>query len=398
MNTESLEEKLQKAVSTVQSEKENGKETDPLKAWLSSREPQVNPDALLALVEELKAQPGLSIFDGKMQVLENSRHRIDYGSLGNWLVFRALQVGTIKAIQDLERYLNNSEFEYHQILALSGITVKDQLQLANGIKLVPFSSIPNSILKVELSNLIIYGLHVIPRSALIRTLQHPRIHLDSEDESSKNTYNWRREFEDARLCLTLIGPSYSVGLGSWHTLADWVPCRIPGWSAASMTLNVVGSIGGPRLIDSTEYDRALKIHEHFINLDSTCQQQLRVALSRLNSALILSSRVDSAINLRTAMESIFLNDIGGDSGELSFRLRLRAARLLDQRIEKRKELFKFFGELYDLCSGAVHNGYIPKKYQKKEQEILEKGYKQVAKAIELIINNRGIDWNSIIFS
>jgi len=164
MNTESLEEKLQKAVSTVQSEKENGKETDPLKAWLSSREPQVNPDALLALVEELKAQPGLSIFDGKMQVLENSRHRIDYGSLGNWLVFRALQVGTIKAIQDLERYLNNSEFEYHQILALSGITVKDQLQLANGIKLVPFSSIPNSILKVELSNLIIYGLHVIPRS------------------------------------------------------------------------------------------------------------------------------------------------------------------------------------------------------------------------------------------
>src|SRR3972149_2369431 len=228
MNTESLEEKLQKAVSTVQSEKENGKETDPLKAWLSSREPQVNPDALLALVEELKAQPGLSIFDGKMQV------------------------GTIKAIQDLERYLNNSEFEYHQILALSGITVKDQLQLANDIKLVPFSSIPNSILKVELSNLIIYGLHVIPRSALIRTLQHPRIHLDSEDESSKNTYNWRREFEDARLCLTLIGPSYSVGLGSWHTLADWVPCRIPGWSAASMTLNVVGSIGGPRLIESTE--------------------------------------------------------------------------------------------------------------------------------------------------
>src|SRR3990170_51209 len=144
MNTESLEEKLQKAVSTVQSEKENGKETDPLKAWLSSREPQVNPDALLALVEELKAQPGLSIFDGKMQVLENSRHSI------------------------------------------------------------------------------IYGLHVIPRSALIRTLQHPRIHLDSEDESSKNTYNWRREFEDARLCLTLIGPlilswvgimAHSCGLG-----------------------------------------------------------------------------------------------------------------------------------------------------------------------------------------
>lgn len=396
-----MEEKLQKAVSTVQSEKENGKETDLLKAWLSSREPQINPDALLALVEELKAQSGLSIFDGKMQVLENSRHRIDYGSLGNWLVFRALQVGTIKAIQDLERYLNNSEFEYYQIVALSGITIEDELQLANGIKLIPFSNIPDSIHKVMLSNLITYGTRVIPGSALIRTLQHPRIHLDPEDESSKNTYNrtdWRREFEDTRLCLTLIGPSYSVGLGSWHTLADWVPCSIPGWSGASMALNVVGSIRGPRLIDSTEYDRALKIHEHFINLDSTYQQQLRVSLSRLNSALLPSSSVDSAINLRTAMESIFLNDIIDNSGELSFRLRLRAARLLDTDKTIRKNLFKFFGDLYNLCSGAVHNGYIPKKYQKEEREILEKGYRQVAKAIELIIYNRGVDWDSIIFS
>ena len=400
MDTKSLKTKLQKTINTVRSEKESSKETNPIKAWLSSRTPSVDLAALAELVKELRNHPELIIFDDKMQVLENSRYGVDYDSLGNWLVFRALQVGTDNAIADLERYVNNSHFEYYQTMALSGIQIEDELQFTNGIKLVPLSSIPDTIHKVMLENFMSpFGTLARPSTALIRTLSHPRIHLSSKDDLPRNTntlIDWRREFEDVRLCLTLIGPSSSIDLGSWVTFVDWVPCASPGWSPSLIPHTMQFIIN--RRLDPNDYDRARGIHDLFLKLNLKYQEQLRVSLSRLNSAILQSPSVSSAIDLRTAMESTFLNDIGGDSGELSFRLRLRAARWLSKNGETQKVLFDNFRELYRLCSGAVHKGYIPKKFQTKKQEMLEEGCKQVAKAIELIIYNQGVDWDSIIFS
>lgn len=126
--------------------------------------------------------------------------------------------------------------------------------------------------------------------------------------------------------------------------------------------------------------------------------RLRVPLQRMNLAIRRTSIVDSAIDLRIAMEAAFLDDLKND-GELSYRLRIRAARLLETDEQKRRDLYGTFGHIYELCSKAVHTGKVPGKYKGNDvKALLQEGILHTSKAIELAIRRRGIDWESVTLS
>jgi hypothetical protein len=83
-----------------------------------------------------------------------------------------------------------------------------------------------------------------------------------------------------------------------------------------------------------------------------------VILHRFQVGMADMSSVDSAIDLGIILESLFLPDQGA---ELSYRLKMRAGKLLGQTVDERETLSRHFGKLYDIRSTAVHTGELPRK-------------------------------------
>ena len=71
------------------------------------------------------------------------------------------------------------------------------------------------------------------------------------------------------------------------------------------------------------------------------------------------SQVDSLIDLRIALESLYLQDfLNEQSQEMRFRLALFGAWHLGVDFEERKKIRKRIRDAYDTASGAVHGGEL----------------------------------------
>lgn len=111
------------------------------------------------------------------------------------------------------------------------------------------------------------------------------------------------------------------------------------------------------------------------------------------------SNVDSAIDLGIALEALFLSDLPDDRGELTFRLRLRVARYLEQNSKKREALFRLVGDLYSLRSTAVHTGRSPSDIRgRATSDLLEEGFRLTADAIRRHVVEGPPDWNNVQLS
>jgi len=69
------------------------------------------------------------------------------------------------------------------------------------------------------------------------------------------------------------------------------------------------------------------------------------------------------------LEAIYLNNIGTDRNELSFRLCLRLARFLETEKEKRKDLFKRARHLYHFRSRVAHGENLMALEQKETEQL-----------------------------
>jgi Apea-like HEPN len=83
---------------------------------------------------------------------------------------------------------------------------------------------------------------------------------------------------------------------------------------------------------------------------------LAVSLDRVNRAMIPISVVDSAIDLGIAPESFFMSDRQSSNQEISFTLKVRAARLVANSFNSRTEISALIQDLYKMRSQAVHSG------------------------------------------
>ena len=75
------------------------------------------------------------------------------------------------------------------------------------------------------------------------------------------------------------------------------------------------------------------------------------------------------IEYAIALESLFLSDAPNDRGELSYRLALRAARLLEEDLESRISCFRTIRNLYKFRSRLVHGGSLEKLKPVEKQQL-----------------------------
>lgn len=348
------------------------------------------------LINALTNESELHIFgDDMFQFMKTGYGRASIRQLANWLCKRSEIVGAQTAINNLQLYLETEEIPYFKVVVLAGVTIEKAIVLTDDIELIPFADASLLRWKEHISKKY-EDLHenYQPQVVLRQNSTFRRMHGKEETVPAFEN-DLFKDLEDIHLCMTIIGPCAPVILGKWIEPDEWVPAV--GGSSASIEqlFNVGGFNSFPSNLDSNKLN---SIFQHWAVLPEKEKKHLRIALKRLNAALRKTTPVDSAIDLGIALESIFLTDREPDRGELTFTLRLRAARLLGNNEISRIELSKFFGTLYKIRSAAVHTGIIEETYAGLPTRfILDRGYALAARAIEHTILNGKLDWQSLVF-
>ena len=132
----------------------------------------------------------------------------------------------------------------------------------------------------------------------------------------------------------------------------------PGWgkSVDFLTGVVTISPGDHGLSDLDQSELGQTIND----LMKNNHQGTRIAASRLiKSRDSDQSLVDQFVDLRMALEALFLRDFTNEqSQEMRFRLSLFGAWFLGQDFEDRRRIRKVLRDAYDKASGAVHTGNL----------------------------------------
>jgi Apea-like HEPN len=353
----------------------------------------------LDLLEALRQEPELKKFDGKwVHVLDVAAQTLEYWHLALWLLTRARSTNSHQALSDLARYLEVSEIPCEAALVVSGLEPESSYEMGSEISFIPWTDLRLSSQKQSVHERFVFGgLFNVPTGVLIRELNFKKRYISQADYAAAlsnekpDSVDWI-ELHDCLMCLALVGPSAPHVLASWLTAAEWAPIwfgqmQLPlleGW-AISQKLSTEGAEVGRQLF------------EKFRSADVKFQKHLRLVMQRLIRASRRVTPVDAAIDLGISLESLY---VGNEKDELSYRLRIRAARLLGNDKAHQIEIFNLLKNVYDLRSKAVHTGDIEMKSKggRSVQEILQAGHSLAAEtARRFIVNGKIPDWHDIEF-
>lgn len=199
--------------------------------------------------------------------------------------------------------------------------------------------------------------------------------------------------DDALLCLGLFGPIAPLRIAWWFQPPEWAPVM------GEIYFSFVPPDGFVRRpFPETAAADSANHYAAWRALPESRRDELRVPMQRLNRAMRRANPVDAAIDLGIALESIFLRDLSADRGELTFRLRVRAARWLGTTPDERTRLSTLLAGVYAIRSKAVHHGRVPEtKRSRPTTELLQDGYDLAARALIKLISEGDPDWEAITF-
>ena len=105
-----------------------------------------------------------------------------------------------------------------------------------------------------------------------------------------------------------------------------------------------------------DIEEAKRLYKKLVKFKSDDRARLRIAIHRWMKSKTREAPIDQIIDLGIAFEALYVPD--GRSGEVTFKLRVRAAWYLGQDQEDRSDLLTKFRDIYEARSNAVHNGRL----------------------------------------
>lgn len=351
----------------------------------------INDKKGIECLELIRKIPELEMFNDKMQPLGKVAARVSHKKLLDWLLIRTMEGSAEEAIISLIDYFSNKTAEVELIELLTGVYSDLNYEFCNGVIFSKIHELNNSNLSSSLQRETLLFTPIPTVSSILSIkFDHPIKHYSS-DEKNKNLDFMipNQEIEDAKLCLSLA-TSVKIGIfsiSSTVSAPDNIPFLYEGhiWDIRTFKLPSLS----PQII-KLEFENADKILKNFLNLDEDFKNKLRIPLKRINDFGANQSLVDSAIDLRICLESIFLED--NNKEQLRYRLALRAARFIGKTIEEKSEILKFIKETYDITSTAVHNGKFSKK---AKTDKLFRAADFARLAIIKLINEGKVNWNEL---
>jgi hypothetical protein len=356
--------------------------------------PNDSPQELRNLLEKIKSEPSLDIFQNAYQDIQH----VDFYFLLSWMISRGQQVGPQQVIVDLNKYLNSETIEITRYLLVKGLKINSVATIAD-FTIIPWEQIPASDIKYLYS--VRKGLEILnPDAAICIKKIIPIRHKN--DMSNFFQLEFADSYEpayDLLKCCTILKNIGIIDLGSWETAPEWAP-----WKAKEVSFyKGIRQININNEFDEIDINSLLKLHFNWIKLDLETKNHLRLSIDRLNKSLLNSySAVDTSIDIGIAFESIFLKARVKESESIGLQIRLRAAKYLGNSLEERQLIVKQVKDVYNLRSMAVHSGTFAydKKWKdsSKAYDALNTGRLILCKAITSFIENGLPDWDLLDLS
>jgi hypothetical protein len=284
-------------------------------------------------------------------------------------------------------------------MAVSGVKTQREVPLGPNIKLVSMESLPPSVQRGDALGQPYLGFNtlrdIVP-SALISTIQYGPIFYRPSEGGAPSPEAWTmvrdelEQMDEARCLLTLLGSSRVAYRRSWVQPNE--PTLAFALGSGTM-FNPDGYFGHEPEVNETAAEQLAA--SYFRIGPSRRQKTLRIPLDRMDRVASYRDLTDKAIDLGIALEALLLHEMGGDQGELKFRLSLRGAWLGASTQKERAEIKELLGKVYDLRSKAVHTGMVAVTEENREK--IGRGTELCKLLIRKTIDaNANVDWNALV--
>lgn len=308
--------------------------------------------------DELPSDGLFFTYGGMMGGLGTSR-----ASLARWLVAQTRTHGIDVALDRWRKLIDGVANEY-EVLAVSGIEIKEPLDLGGGRSLMSIQALPPSLGKAKLLDdkpTYRFGDSAfgrpVPTAAFVLRRSVPRL-LFTADETPG-----MREPDDLLNELAELLSAYHnvpvLPLVRWFHVDAWIPNADRSAKSVPPATEVFRSLAGHRLVEPG----FITLAQRYADLPPAMRIRLRVPIERLALSHLRVRPGDRAIELGTALESLLASDRSRDE-PISHLVRTRGALLLERSYLGRWQIYATLRDVYNLRSTAVHEGRIPESITK----------------------------------
>ena len=342
------------------------------------------------------------------------------GAFSKSLIKGAAVLGPERVTQLLSGWLQGEPVKYKTVALLNALPVNEPLTLKEDVRIEPLP-LSTDLLPANLpAHIGTSADEYLDRTILtIDSMASPAFFRPQADNSERIVQAMSKTNVDiATICqaLSLETNSYVGIVLFWNDYEDLQVFSFTNSGSSSFStdtrlrrrpylfsIRTRSSTGVTTLIPDDErptLDLPVAQNSQILNdLQSSDVEKIRLALSRwIMSKDFEKNPVDSFIDLRIALESLYLQNIGNekDRGEMGFRLSLYGAWHLGTNLEDRKEIQKKLKKTYAEASGAVHGRKFDDDTT-KTQELLSDAQDLCRRGIlKLLREGYPSDWGDLI--
>ncbi|MDD9997052.1 MAG: hypothetical protein OXQ89_04845 [Rhodospirillaceae bacterium] len=382
------------------------KHCDAAAAWTVARVPE---QALAALAERLREllkdyiDPDMDRLGTGLVGLLGGQANPTVAEFAGTVIRAAATLGTVRVTELLHEWIDGKPLRYHLRALLNGVAAKLPLEVKEGLRIQP---VPRSReeLAILLPALTIHmrSYHDFMRGAILSVpceaepALYPKSGILPFFAPLNHTYAQGRlpEFSVEQFCeaLSLVCNIRIRHKFSWHDVGELQEFNTLMYS-------------GPHRTDAPDHEASVELSQQHLDLAmdvylaSRDRQKTRPALgtaihrwTRSKRWFPLPSYADCFVELRMALEALYLNDV---SAELSYRLATRAAWHLGRDPDERREIHDTLLRVYRVTSKAVHAGNI--EFDSKSHRLLEAGQNLCRRGIlQSLEETEPPDWTTLI--
>ncbi len=261
------------------------------------------------LQQAIEENDVLADFDSEGQVVLGRKLDTSPGYLAKWLIAQSHETNAEEAVRSLEKYLADSALDCQFVMFVNGITLSRGYEFADGIKVVPYCYKANSKLVDRVHDYICTGAP-IPTVINAIVYEYRRNGLKpSIDNASPDLVSIERRLKDVCLCISLVceedcavQPIFSTEEMASEAVPLIAPNSRQWWSYEFRHPQ------SPFATTDGDYEAAATLFGTFERLNEDMKTRLRWPMEKLCQSRLSRSCAQGAIDLRVALESLFLDN------------------------------------------------------------------------------------------
>lgn len=380
-------------------------DTERLVRWFKL---EINTDTKSRLLDFISSELDPFIHEGRiltgyfyLQCAKTDREIFELNDLLEKLLNIAIFGGIEAAVSAFNKSISkDASVSFESITLLKGITLETEIQVFDGIRLVPVPASTNlprclgSFSQTDVSGFYWDTMLVIDYS-ISPIFQKPSLAIVKAADKNYTTVTDKPPMEIEGFLIKAKGGKSPECTFAASTVFHQKFCQAlslacdsgvkpaRGWKFVAkdelfsinpthsfLSGRLPGPFGDRSKVSENQINKAKYLYDILVdptsNTPTNIGEKLQIPINRWIESKVHKDPVDKMIDLGTAFESLFLPSDSVD--QLAFQFRLRASWHLGENKADREKLMGEFKAIYTLRSKAVHNGVLPPKIRIRKGE------------------------------